>query len=719
MKIRNSTIGGPAGGQTAASWLCQRNLAPLRLLFVGLFAAACLNSRQTLGQSESGKAESDRRCGPSITIRTIDGSTENVRFVRGSLMLTGHRQLRSSMRLDFDATTYLSRGWSPVTIATLRTGEVLPGYWSLVNRGAGGIHMESTLFGELPEAWAAASSWRSNRFSPFQLPRLTPQPPLPPPPLPRNAVSAASSSSRPITSLPLGFASVRLPTGCADSAPLDAERHPEHQWRLVTSRPVSIAEPFKGSVAESERYSPAGSNVETRFKSDPELRRRQTVELPVPLKDGMLVWGMSWPILRSRFEAPPPGRHEFVLDDATLRFLFRTADGNVQSLEVSAGWKQISVRLPDGRSSHLKVVPPIPLYSVIRVTLNDGLSLSVNDASIARMNSVPGQLFALEVEGAFAARGDTKAQQDSLPSLEQPWVRHVDRSAVEVRRGGNSMRHSFDVDRVILTSGDELFGQITQAAGTVTLRDARATGHVRQIDRGDIQAITFRRSNEFSPRTVDGFFCQIELVPDSSCSLAAIEEPFWMRTAILHAEQDGLLTAHPILGKVFVRWSMIRQIRPLFQGSYTLIDPGPRHLGNGYRESFSRVEPDGTKLSLDFVLEKQQLEDSVFLSGDVAELIPSGPDTLRATPFLDDVRAGFLTTQVLLNGERVGPLNGLISVRSLARAPERVRFRLPARLLKEGGNTIRLQQTSAKDDADSFDDCEIRSLAIEVERSVQ
>jgi len=97
-------------------------------------------------------------------------------------------------------------------------------------------------------------------------------------------------------------------------------------------------------------------------------------------------------------------------------------------------------------------------------------------------------------------------------------------------------------------------------------------------------------------------------------------------------------------------------------------------------------------------------------------LIPSGPGTLQATPFLDEVRAGFLTTQVFLNGERVGTLNELISVRSPASAPERVRFQLPARLLKAGGNTIRLQQSSAKDDADSFDDCEIRALAIEVER---
>lgn len=119
-----------------------------------------------------------------------------------------------------------------------------------------------------------------------------------------------------------------------------------------------------------------------------------------------------------------------------------------------------------------------------------------------------------------------------------------------------------------------------------------------------------------------------------------------------------------------------------------------------------------------FAMEQQELKLPTYLSVDASELIPSGPDTLKATPFLEDVRAGFLTTQVRLNGEPVAKLNDLIHIRSPATAPERLRLHLPERLLLAGENTVTLHQTSARNDANSFDDCELRSLAIETEHPV-
>jgi hypothetical protein len=106
------------------------------------------------------------------------------------------------------------------------------------------------------------------------------------------------------------------------------------------------------------------------------------------------------------------------------------------------------------------------------------------------------------------------------------------------------------------------------------------------------------------------------------------------------------------------------------------------------------------------------------LSADIAELIPSGAGTLKATPFLDEARAGFLVTQVFLNEELAGTLNVLIGVRSPASDPERVRLRLPSHLLKAGENSIQIRQTAAKNDAKSFDDCELRAIAIEIEHSM-
>ena len=134
---------------------------------------------------------------------------------------------------------------------------------------------------------------------------------------------------------------------------------------------------------------------------------------------------------------------------------------------------------------------------------------------------------------------------------------------------------------------------------------------------------------------------------------------------------------------------------------------------------FSQIEPDGTELSFTVSISKDQLPQKIFLSADIAELIPSGPGTLKATPFLNEVRAGFLATQILVNGEAVGTLNELITVRAPATDPQRVRIRLPATWLKAGQNSIRIRQTSARDETTSFDDCELRAIAIEIENPIE
>ncbi|NQV25589.1 MAG: hypothetical protein HQ518_14610 [Rhodopirellula sp.] len=666
----------------------------------GVFLSFWATAPANCGQDGNVEPESELSCGPAFRIQTVDGFTEDARFIGDRLRLAEDRQLQNGMRLDFATTTWRSRSCEPITIATFNTGEVLPGHWQVADRLDDDFVPVSTLFGEPQDARIATPRfWPAHATSPLSVARrIQPQT--------QELVTTSQMAGAMMGERP-GLSSIRVPSGCVDSSPSDVELHPDHQWRIESSRRVSDSESAPLKSPESDETSNARSSLK--------FWRRQRFELPAPLENGVVVLGLEWPILPSEITTNPPEAPGFFLADTQLRFLFGTADGNTLPLEVTAGANQISVRLPNGRLSHTKVAAPFPVFSIVRVTLADGLSLSMNEFSIARMKSVPGQLFAVEADGVFAAMVDTKEQRDRLPRLEVPWVRHGDRSAVDALSGRDLVWHSLDDDRLVLNSGDELFGQVTEVTRKVTFGDSGLTGQIRQLDRTAVRAVTFRRANDFTPRTVDGFFSQIELVPDSSCGLAALEEPFWMRTALVQSGQDGLRTRHPLLGDVLVRWSMIRRIRPFFHGSYTLIDPGPRHLGNGFRESFSRVEPDGTELSLNFDVDRTSLELPVFLSGDVAELIPSGLGTLRATPFLDDVRAGFLATRVFLNGELVGTLNDLIKVRSPATDPHRVRLRLPARQLKAGENAIQIRQTSAKDDATSFDDFEIRAIAIEVE----
>jgi hypothetical protein len=388
-------------------------------------------------------------------------------------------------------------------------------------------------------------------------------------------------------------------------------------------------------------------------------------------------------------------------------------------IEFSGRSRQRRIVHPDGREE-IVTVETRRLHIQLRV--NRELTLSSNGVVLVKLRNSIGQLVSIEVEGPLLL--PIVDEPDELHALyvEEPLVRRsVPNSGrvVSTRKViEDSVRRVVGSDRFILNSGDEIYGVIDEVAGAVRFR-ARGNGRRRPIvDRRDVSAVCFGRPKISKRQLVAGKFALIDLVQDTTCTFGGVEQSFWIRSAIKQATNTGLVTRHPLLGEVIVRWDMIRRVTPLFEGSYQLIDAGPRHLGNGYRESFNRVEPDGTELSLKFQLKNEQLTMPTFLSADIAELIPSGAGTLKATPFLDEARAGFLVTQVFLNEELAGTLNVLIGVRSPASDPERVRLRLPSHLLKAGENSIQIRQTAAKNDAKSFDDCELRAIAIEIEHSI-
>ena len=628
-----------------------------RLLYLLLIA---LSVELTCGRSVSADEQPATRpvptravlTGPEFEIYQSDGSGSVGRFVRMSLEITQGRRLSPGMRLDFRSLPFQPRTSSPVRIVRLWTDEVIPAAWNVQRRRS-----------------KSGSLVSASLYGDAILP--------------------------PLTGMDSAVASISQPAGCMDICPADPELRPAGTWQIVDVGAVpeldSLDEPIRAAWQ----------------------RKRLEVQ---GVEEGLTIISGSWPMPGGE-QSQPRNRDEILSTGGTLRFFFLDGRGHERILKLSGWNRQRLLLLPDGRQQSATVRSSNML---VQLRLGMGLTVSCDGIVVARSSSSPGQLIAIEAEGPFLPADFQPGTSGRFLTLREPLVRSVDGTIVD---GDSSNRplhqaawRTMDDDRVILNSGDELYGFVDEAAEAVGVRRSLDEAVRRRIDRAKVRAVCFARPERVRASSVHGLFSQVDLVPDASSSLSRMEEPFWIRTAIDSTDAVGLRTRHPLLGTVIIRWSMIRRIRALFQGSYTLIDPGPRHLGNGFRESFSRVEPDGTELSLDFELEKLQPKESVFLSCDVAGLIPSGPGTLQVTPFLDEVRAGFLTTQVFLNGERVGTLNELISVRSPASAPERVRFQLPARLLKAGGNTIRLQQTSAKDDADSFDDCEIRALAIEVER---
>lgn len=605
---------------------------------------------------------SDRReVGPELRVRKPDGTTSDARFLEGTATLTQKTPLTPGETLEFDARPYLSVGSRPVRIVTLWTGEVLPASCSLTGRRLGTPSRFSVmLFGD------------SNR----------------------------SGDGGRVSDV----ATIRQPVGTCDDCPADARMRPAGVWQEVEN---GIGE--NDTVVVPDSVDALTGN----------FWRRRAIQLPglvdEAAENGCLVvlsgqWPASGPGVRS------PSSSDEIRSGGVFRFKFVDERGARRQIEISGRGGKRRVVFPDDRVKLATVGTP---RIQIRLQMDRELTVSSNGLVLAKVPKPIGKLIAIEVEGPLIPSIDDETDRSHRLVVDEPFVRHTNRElndSSNFRIGiKNSVRKTADSDRVILNSGDEIYGLISEAVAAVSVVP-RSMDRRLLIDRKNIAAVCFERPKPAARKPVAGDFARIDLVPDASCSLGGAEEAFWIRAAIRQATDEGLVVQHPLLGEVTIRWKMIRRITPLFAGSYRLLDAGPRHLGNGYRESFSQVQPDGTELKYGFEVSTEELAQPTFLSADIAELIPAAPDTLKATPFLDEVRAGFLATQVFLNGELVGTLNELISVRSPATDPERVRFRLAARLLKAGENAIEIRQTAARDDATSFDDFEIRAIAIEVER---
>jgi hypothetical protein len=304
-------------------------------------------------------------------------------------------------------------------------------------------------------------------------------------------------------------------------------------------------------------------------------------------------------------------------------------------------------------------------------------------------------------------------------------IRRVDQEAA---RSPRTLTLARDSDCIVLNSGDELFGHSVQedsgfppadeSHGYEVIRLNTVNGRVH-VPWPNIESVQFRHSahpiiNDIPTNrpTRVGWLAEITLAPEASCVHFGEPRGGRLRAVIVGAGAAGLLVDHPLLRTLKLPWGMLQRIEPLAFGSVQMLDAGPRHLGNGIREEFSSPEPVGTEWSLSWVRVEAR-DRPVYLSLDAAELIPSGSQTLAASPRLNTVRGGFLATRVEVNGQVIGTLNEHVSIHCPAHAPRRMRIRIPAAVLKQGVNTLRFRQTPAPDDSTSFDDCEIRAIAIE------
>ncbi len=266
-------------------------------------------------------------------------------------------------------------------------------------------------------------------------------------------------------------------------------------------------------------------------------------------------------------------------------------------------------------------------------------------------------------------------------------------------------------DMLLMATGDEIYGTIEEVdAAHVQMRGK--FGRV-SIAWGELRGIVCRQSAPVFP-PVSGVMAKIEV---RDLSTARNSPPEFLIAALESATPEAITCTHPLLGQLNWPWARIQEIEPRFAGDYRLLFPGIRHLGDEVREQFRRPRPDGQLLSVSFSLEELP-ETAVFITLRVAQLEAAGPQTPPGSPFLEDLRAGQLTTTLSINGHSLGTLNERINFRVDVDKPDRLRIPVPVEVLRVGDNTLEIRQRPGKTSTSAiadFDDCEISRISLEIE----
>lgn len=267
-------------------------------------------------------------------------------------------------------------------------------------------------------------------------------------------------------------------------------------------------------------------------------------------------------------------------------------------------------------------------------------------------------------------------------------------------------------DCVTLSSGDQWFGKVSQITPSgVVISDA--TGD-RVAPWPPIVSVDLHQSESMVPQSMStsGVHAVLQLQGNLDRPL---QPPDRLHATIVQIERDYVIVAHPWLGRLALGWNQIARIERQFFGQSLIVDARSRHLGDAIREDFQRQVPDGLDWSTKFTLASplHLLPSEVWLTMDVVDLEPSGPQTPPASKFLKELRSGQLLTQITINNQPAGDLNRWIRFRATPDSPERIRCLLPAGLLQAGENSLRLHQIPLKTLGRHYDNCELSNLRLE------
>ena len=337
-------------------------------------------------------------------------------------------------------------------------------------------------------------------------------------------------------------------------------------------------------------------------------------------------------------------------------------------------------------------------HSFVALVATDQTRLIVDDSIVASFPTP---------RAAIQSIGFQPPQAGSTGVL---WIDELQvRRMVDTARRPLPRDESQDSDVVRLSTGDEIFGRLVgiDRAG-VTLEAL----HERQ-------SLPWNRVAGFSLRQPSMPVLQIEVPATGVVSSIELQsfadrpdcEPDRWTGTVIRTEFDRLIVQHELLGELTIGWNEIRRIDPQLFGQSLLVDARRYHLGNSIRPDFHRHRPDGTTYRGTFQLSEIPRGRPMVLL-DVAELEAASPDAPPASPFLAELRAGHLVTEVFVNDHRVGDLNSLVRFKTTCQNPDRISLTLNRAWLKTGENSIQVRQQPLQQSSREFDDCEIGNLRL-------
>ena len=274
------------------------------------------------------------------------------------------------------------------------------------------------------------------------------------------------------------------------------------------------------------------------------------------------------------------------------------------------------------------------------------------------------------------------------------WIDELHVRSLKGTEDGESIGdNGIDSDVIRLATGDELFGRFIGLSRSSVSFEVFKEEH--SLPWSQIEGLAWQQPSkpvQQTTRPTTGVVSQIEMQPFVDRPVCKADR---LTVTVFKSDSKVVVAQHSLLGELTFRWSDIRRVDSLFFGQTLLVDARRFHLGNSIRPDFHRHLPDGSELQFDFPLQEIP-RGQAYVSMDVAELEAAGPTAPPGSPFLAQLRAGQLVTEVLVNDQKVGPLNSLIRFKATSQNPDRVRIAIPQGMLKLGENSLRLRPAAAE-----------------------